>query len=185
LSPVSIIQELLPFFRGCDPVRPVSSHIHAAEKIGLDIAGDRLVPRLEHRRACPASRYGGAVIRLRAPGQIVVPGVDRISADLEIHRCGHAVAQGGLLAEWRIDDVKVSVDEARGHHMVPGVDCLGTLDFFRGNRDDFSALHTHVANRIEVCLGVHDPAARDHKIVVLCESGCSYRCGDSKRREYA
>ena len=61
----------------------------------------------------------------------------------------------------------VGIDEPGRDHVALGVDRFTPLDRLLGDGDDLAALDAHVANRVELGLGIHDATVQDHEIEVL------------------
>ena len=60
----------------------------------------------------------------------------------------------------------VTIDEARRHHVVPGVDGFLALDRVAGDRGNLAIPDTDVTDCIEPRLGVHDAAVHNDQVLV-------------------
>ena len=104
-----------------------------------------------------------AEVDQRLPFSLGVPRRDRIRAQLELERGGHAVVCHVAVVD-RILAVRVEIDEARRDDESPDVDGVARRGYTRGHRDDASTSDSHGAHRVEVRLRVEHSTADEHDV---------------------
>ena len=88
------------------------------------------------------------------------------AAHLEVHGRGQPVAQSEPVAQ-RCLPVEMGVDEAGRNHVGGGVDGFRAAQVVLRDLDDPPVFNPDIGDVVVERLGVHDPTARDHEIVVL------------------
>ena len=92
-----------------------------------------------------------------------IPGVDRIDANLQIHRRRHPVARL-IPAALGVLPMRVQIDEPGRHDKTAGVEHLTRLGGVLGEGHDCAVPHGDVQDGIETAVRIHDAAAGNQQV---------------------
>src|SRR6516165_5256095 len=88
-------------------------------------------------------------------------------ADFELERHGYTVERLNALA-FHFLAVLVQVNEPRSYHQTLGMDYPFSGQHVGRDADDLSVAYSDVSHAIQAGFGIHDTAAFEHEIILLC-----------------
>src|SRR5580658_3713350 len=95
-----------------------------------------------------------------------------VSPQLELQRSGHAVVSLELIVP-RLLPVLMEVDEAGRYDQSTRLDGLLTCERISGNRSNFPATNSHIANAVKSRLRIHDTSVRKHYVIRFPVGRCA------------